>query len=140
MSIPTASSVAMAQAADRSDPDVPPGSRRRPCTGHPYYCTNTAVRVFEQQIRFLRQDGYRAVSLADAYGYVRDASPGERLVAITFDDGYADFYTNALPILHRYGYSATVFLPTAYIGNVSRQFKGADCLTWSQVRELRKAG
>ena len=68
------------------------------------------------------------------------AHPAEKLVGITFDDGYQDFHTIAFPILSRYGYSATVFLPTAYIGEPSRQFKGAECLTWSQVRELRKAG
>ena len=62
------------------------------------------------------------------------------MVGITFDDGYQDFHTNAFPILNRYGYAATVFLPTAYIGQASRQFKGAECLTWSQVRDLRKAG
>jgi peptidoglycan/xylan/chitin deacetylase (PgdA/CDA1 family) len=66
--------------------------------------------------------------------------PGEKLVGITFDDGYQDFYTNAFPVLNRYGYSASVFLPTAYIGNAPRQFKEADCLTWGQIRELRKAG
>jgi peptidoglycan/xylan/chitin deacetylase (PgdA/CDA1 family) len=110
------------------------------CTTHPYYCTSTAVKIFEQQVRFLRQEGYRSVSVKEAFGCVQTAEPGEKLVGITFDDGYQDFYANAFPILNRYGYSATVFLPTAYIGHVSRQFKGAECLTWSQIRELRKAG
>lgn len=110
------------------------------CTTHPYYCTNTAVKIFEQQVRFLRQNGYRGVTVAEAFRCVRTAEPGKKLVGITFDDGYQDFYTNAYPILKRYGYSATVFVPTAYIGPVARQFNGAECLTWSQVRELRRAG
>jgi peptidoglycan/xylan/chitin deacetylase (PgdA/CDA1 family) len=110
------------------------------CTTHPYYCTSTTVQVFEQQVRFLRQNGYRAVSVAEAYRRVQAAEPGEKLVAITFDDGYRDFYTHAFPIMSRYGYLATVFLPTAYIGDVPREFHGEECLTWSQVRELRKAG
>jgi peptidoglycan/xylan/chitin deacetylase (PgdA/CDA1 family) len=110
------------------------------CTTHPYYCTSTVVNVFEQQIRFLHENQYRAVNLAEAYRCVQTGDPDEKLVAITFDDGYRDFYTNAFPILDRYGYSATVYLPTAYIGDVSRQFQGLDCLTWSEVRELRQAG
>ena len=73
-------------------------------------------------------------------GAMENAKLAEKLVAITFDDGYLDFYTNAFPILNHYGYSATVFLPTDYIGQATRQFKGTECLTWTQVRELRKAG
>ena len=61
-------------------------------------------------------------------------------VAITFDDGYRDFYRNAFPVLSQFGFSATVFLPTAYIGENTQQFKGRDCLTWSEVRELQKYG
>lgn len=110
------------------------------CETHPYYCTTTSVTEFERQIRFLSQNGYRSVSVAEAATRLQIARPGEKLVGITFDDGYQDFYTNAFPILNRYGYSASVFLPTAYIGDVPRQFKGSDCLTWSQIRELRKAG
>jgi peptidoglycan/xylan/chitin deacetylase (PgdA/CDA1 family) len=61
-------------------------------------------------------------------------------VVITFDDGYLDFYVHAFPILSRYGYGATMFLPTAFIGETPRKFKDAPCLTWSQVRELHRAG
>jgi peptidoglycan/xylan/chitin deacetylase (PgdA/CDA1 family) len=107
---------------------------------HPYYWTRTTVKVFEQQVGFLRQNGYRTVGVTEAFRRMQTAGPAEKLVGITFDDGYQDFYTNAFPILNRCGYSATVFLPTAYIGQSSRQFNGAGCLTWSQVRELRKAG
>jgi peptidoglycan/xylan/chitin deacetylase (PgdA/CDA1 family) len=112
------------------------------CSTHPYYCTATAVAIFEQQVRFLREHGYRAVSVSEAFRAVQQPAPdeGQKLVAITFDDGYRDFYTNAFPILSRYGYSGTVFLPTAYIGDSSRRFKQEECLTWAQVRELRKAG
>src|SRR6267154_4486530 len=87
------------------------------CATHPYYCTSTAIRVFEQQVGFLRQAGYRAVGVTEAFQSVQTGVAREKLVAITFDDGYQDFYTNAFPILNRYGYSATVFLPTAYIGD-----------------------
>jgi len=112
------------------------------CSTHPYYCTATAVAVFEQQVRFLQENGYRGVSVSEAFRAVQRPArdEGQKLVAITFDDGYQDFYTHAFPILNRYGYSATVFLPTAYIGDSSRRFKEEECLTWAQVRELRKVG
>ncbi len=68
------------------------------------------------------------------------SSGPEKPVVLTFDDGYQDFYTDAFPLLNRFGYSATVFLPTAYIGDAGRPFKGLECLTWGQVRELHQAG
>ena len=110
------------------------------CTAHPYYCTSTAVKGFEQQMRFLKQQGYVSVSVAEAFRRLQAGAPLDKLVGISFDDGYRDFYINAFPILSRYGYSATVFLPTAYIGDSRQQFNGSECLTWSEVRELRKAG
>jgi peptidoglycan/xylan/chitin deacetylase (PgdA/CDA1 family) len=61
-------------------------------------------------------------------------------MVITFDDGFQDFYANAFPILSRYCFSATMFLPTAHIGETTRTFKGVECLTWRQVRELGAAG
>ena len=62
-------------------------------------------------------------------------------VVLTFDDGYQNFYTGAFPILERYDFPATVFLSTAYIaGKGRRKFKGKNCLTWSEVRELHHQG
>jgi peptidoglycan/xylan/chitin deacetylase (PgdA/CDA1 family) len=107
---------------------------------HPYYRTSTTVKMFEQQVRFLHENGYRTVGVTEASMRMQTLKPTEKRVAITFDDGYLDFYTNAFPILNHYGYSATVFLPTDFIGQTAHQFKGVECLTWSQVRELRKAG
>jgi len=108
---------------------------------HPYYRIATASRVFEEQLKLLYHKDYKAVSPSDAVRLAQE--PGrnaEKLVVITFDDGYQDFYTHAFPILSQYGFTATVFLPTAYIGDTTRGLNGAACLTWSQVRELRGAG
>jgi len=61
-------------------------------------------------------------------------------VAITFDDGFRDFHTAAVPAMQRHGFTATMYLPTAFIGDERRSFKGRECLTWSEVRELHSAG
>jgi peptidoglycan/xylan/chitin deacetylase (PgdA/CDA1 family) len=116
-------------------------SEKESCTRHPYYRTATDPRVFGDQLKFLHDNGFKVVSLCDAVSC--GFGPGgasERPVVITFDDGFQDFYAEAFPLLHKYRYSATVFLPTAYIGDAARRFNGAECLTWSQVRELKEAG
>ena len=57
---------------------------------------------------------FDVVDLADLVDAVRNGTPGRR-VALTFDDGYRDFYTNALPVLHRYDAPATVFVCPAFV-------------------------
>lgn len=63
-------------------------------------------------------------------------------VVLTFDDGYRDFYTHAFPILKKYGFTATVFLPTAYIDNANDKpgLKGKEHLNWDEVRDLHAKG
>jgi peptidoglycan/xylan/chitin deacetylase (PgdA/CDA1 family) len=111
-------------------------------TIHPYYRTATAPAVFAQHMRFLHENNYVSVSLSEAAAGIVASNPDNngRPIVITFDDGYEDFYTHAFPILSQCGFSATVFLPTAFIGDTNRRFKNAQCLTWNQVRKLQVAG
>jgi peptidoglycan/xylan/chitin deacetylase (PgdA/CDA1 family) len=117
-------------------------SRREEKGTHPYYRTVTSPDVFADHMQALHQDGYRTANLAEVASRMRagDADGMEKTVVITFDDGYQDFYSDAFPVLSRYNYSATIFLPTAYIGDAEKRFNSQRCLTWTQVRELAKAG
>jgi peptidoglycan/xylan/chitin deacetylase (PgdA/CDA1 family) len=75
-----------------------------------------------------------------ALGPHHSDSPPVKLVAITFDDGFRDFHTAAFPILRQHGFSATMYLPTAFIGDEPIRFKERECLTWAEVEELQQAG
>lgn len=113
-----------------------------PKFGHPYYETVTAPVIFEQQISFLAQQGYRGITLRDAAKYLRfGPDAGDcKYVVLTFDDGYRDFYENALPILVRYNFVATMFIASSFIAEDRRTFSGIECMTWTEVRHLRDAG
>jgi peptidoglycan/xylan/chitin deacetylase (PgdA/CDA1 family) len=66
--------------------------------------------VFEAQMRFLRLC-YRIVSLDEMCAEMERPTRNGHAVAVTFDDGYRDLYSHALPILRRHQIPATVFLP-----------------------------
>ena len=96
--------------------------------------------VFALHMQHLADRGYSTINVAEAVNVLQNGSRTEKCAVITFDDGYGNFYHHAFPILSRHHFNATVFLPTAYIGTEPVQFNGKDCLTWNEVRELRKHG
>ena len=107
----------------------------------PYYRLTTSPARFREQMQRLRNDGHAVITLTDAVGLLAgSALDHRRHVVLTFDDGYRDFMTSAWPVLADLGFPATVFLPTGFIGDVRRAFKGRECLTWSEVRQLAADG
>lgn len=117
-----------------------------PESGHPYFWINTSPKRFSEQMRFLKENGYKVVSLTDAARLLGtemfQAPQGitHRFAVVTFDDGFADFKTRAFPILAEHGYSATVFLPTGFISDSGSKWNGKMCLCWDDVRELAESG
>jgi peptidoglycan/xylan/chitin deacetylase (PgdA/CDA1 family) len=108
---------------------------------HPYFRTVTSPERFAAQMEQLHAGGYGTICLDDAVARLDESICAKRkVVVITFDDGYRDFYRYALPVLIRHGFSATVYLPTAYISDTPALFKGRECLTWTEVRELQRHG
>lgn len=107
---------------------------------HPYYETNTSPAMFARHMEFLKESGYTSVGLEEAVKYSANGESGSKLVVITFDDGFRDFYSTAFPILRQHGFIATVFIPTGLLSDQRSQWKCADLMTWSEVRELHSCG
>ncbi len=73
--------------------------------------------TFERHLAFLRRYGYSTIGLDDAAKFNCDADPRMpgKWVALTFDDAYQDFAELAWPLLQRYGFTATIFVPTDHV-------------------------
>ena len=107
----------------------------------PYYDINTSPARFAQQMKFLRENGYRAVHLEEARKLLGQQGVWDsRYVVITFDDGYRDFLTAACPIMAEFNHTAVLFIPSGLIHGERAHFLERECLTWSEIRELHANG
>jgi peptidoglycan/xylan/chitin deacetylase (PgdA/CDA1 family) len=78
--------------------------------------TTTSVRAFNNQMTWLRDQGYTTLTLYQLEGYVRNKiNLPARAVAITFDDGLKSVNRYAYPVLKQYGFHATAFIISSRI-------------------------
>jgi peptidoglycan/xylan/chitin deacetylase (PgdA/CDA1 family) len=104
-------------------------------------------RSFADQMAYLAGAGYTSLTvtqLVDAWSGARGSLPA-RPVVLTFDDGFTDFQTQALPILEIHGFTATLFVTTAFVGATSRWLvrEGAGdrpLLSWRELRHVSADG
>lgn len=77
---------------------------------------NVSTDRFRRDLAYLREN-YEIVDLPAVTTDVRD---GPKKVAITFDDGYKNFHSTALPILEQFDAPATVFVNPDFLGDANR--------------------
>ena len=98
---------------------------------------NVELKEFIRQMEYLRKN-YAIVSLDDIVFFIKNGKDTSReSVAITFDDGYQDFYLNILYYIHKNRLPVTIFVTTGYVGKEwpfsSNQSK---MLIWEEIKEL----
>ncbi len=109
-------------------------------------CIVPAV-LFDEHLSYLERYQYTAITVSQFAQAMAQGGAGlpPRPVIITFDDGFADFYTSALPALQRHGFNATLYVATGFINGTSRwlQAEGETerpMLTWEQLAEISASG
>ncbi|MCP4117301.1 MAG: polysaccharide deacetylase family protein [Desulfobacteraceae bacterium] len=95
--------------------------------------TVARLTEFEAQMKFLSDNGYKAISVERYLENMRqnDVSPNQ--VVLTFDDGHASNFKYAFPILKKYGFSASFFIIADRIDQIHH-------MTSAQIRTLRENG
>ena len=91
-------------------------------------------KLFAAQMQYLADNGYTTLTMEDLYSILAGRQPLPRKpIALTFDDGYEDFYTSAWPILQQHHFKATSYIITGFVG-------GGAYMTWDQIRQLDASG
>jgi peptidoglycan/xylan/chitin deacetylase (PgdA/CDA1 family) len=106
--------------------------------------------LFADHMAYLYQHAYTPITVTQ---YVHALSQGgdassalpERPVILTFDDGFADFFTDALPVLKQFNFTATLYIATAFVNSTSRWLQREDemtrqMVTWEQLTEISAQG
>jgi peptidoglycan/xylan/chitin deacetylase (PgdA/CDA1 family) len=97
-----------------------------------YNLTVTATD-FNAQLNWMQQQGYHTITMTELFDtfYYGKALPTRPMI-LTFDDGYADVYTYALPLLLAHHYRGVFYIITGMIGG--------NYMTWDEVRTLDRSG
>ncbi len=101
---------------------------------------------FEAHLEYLKSSGRQVVSLDQCKNYLETGKGLDRdSIVITFDDGFRDNYDNALPLLRKYRYPATVFVAVGYVPEsgkrtAANRYMSRDMLDWGQLQEMHSLG
>lgn len=108
---------------------------------------STAPETFRWQMKFLSENGYKVVTLNNLINSLSGTkTPLLKTIALTFDDGFQNFFTEAFPILDEFGFKATVFLVTDFCGKNNdwagnpTDFPSSKLLSWKEIKELHNYG
>ncbi len=98
------------------------------------YNLSVAPGQFAAQLDWLAEQGYTPIRMDQAIRCLHgEAGCPARPVALTFDDGYMDAYTTALPLLRQHGFVATFYIVSGFIGHEGY-------MGWHELEALRDAG
>lgn len=99
------------------------------------HALSVSPQEFEEQMEYLSKNEYNTITPDQLMAYLKHGKElPSKPIMITFDDGYLDNYTNAYPIMKKYGFTATIFVVTNLVGHDPR------FINWEQAREMQNNG
>lgn len=98
-----------------------------------------APDVFASHLAYLHEAGFNTLTAGELAAFLADGTGSlpERPVVLTFDDGYGDFYTEALPVMKQHGFTGTLFQTTGWVG---KEDVAKRMLNWRELAEIDQAG
>ncbi|MCI8497506.1 MAG: polysaccharide deacetylase family protein [Clostridiales bacterium] len=98
----------------------------------------------ESDLRYLKDHGYTAVTMAQVIAYVKQGEPlPQKPVVLTFDDGYYNNYVYAYPLLREYGMKGIISIVGDYTDHdtkLNENNANYSYLTWEQITEMSESG
>ena len=94
---------------------------------------------FIKQLEYIEQNQHKVISLKQGLDRLNQKQSLYKTVVLTFDDAYQDFIANALPVLRKFNYPATVFVPTDVVGKTASwdSFdQSKQIMNWDELAEL----
>lgn len=89
-----------------------------PAKGAPFRSLYVSPAAFARQMAFLKLLGYTGLSMTDVQSYLLGEKTG-KVVGITFDDGYLNNLTHALPVLQKNGFTSTCYVVDGLLGQTN---------------------
>jgi peptidoglycan/xylan/chitin deacetylase (PgdA/CDA1 family) len=99
--------------------------------------------AFASQLAYLHDQGWRTITASELsvmlMGDVQVLP--EKTVVLSFDDGYEDFYSRAMPELSKQGFTATLFMTSGWVKEARPPWPGIPrMLSWAQLSDVASAG
>lgn len=106
--------------------------------------TSIAPAVFRRQMEAIVESGVPVLTMDDVAAGAAARISAPRAVVLTFDDALADFAATAWPIMERFGFRPTVYVPTGHVGRREGWAGSHDpalpLMDWPDIRALHEAG
>ena len=106
---------------------------------------SVSIRSFENQMKYLSENNYKTISLAQYCNHNFKFKSKYHPVIITFDDADETVYKQAFPIMRNFGFTAIVFVISGYVGKMNSWDANlggiaSKHLSWKQIKQLANAG
>lgn len=106
--------------------------------GGPMGGYNLHPNLLEEQFKFLKAAGYQTVRLDQFYSYINGKKPSDfpdKPILLTFDDGSKTHWEVLVPLLKKYGFTASIFIYPSIISSGKKYY-----MTWDQLNNTLDSG